>query len=144
MGTVHRIAGLKISRVAPMPQAEDQEFWTPRESLPDLEPPEDRLKRFKNQIFSSDSIALTHGSAVDDVFDPARRDEHGSSVARATVYVSNMVLMLMAPPIGLGMLLLNILGGENLRTTLHLVALAGMATALASSTDATWLNVILA
>lgn len=143
MGNVHRIAGLRISRV-PATHDDDHDFWAPKDALPDLEPPEDRLRRLKEQIFSADSITLTHKSAMEDVFDPALRAEHNSAVARATVYVSNMMLMVLAPPVGLAMLLMNILGGENLRTTLHLVALTGMASALASTSNADWLNAILA
>ncbi len=138
MGNVHRIAGLRISRVTPTVEADD-DFWTPRESLPDLEPAEDKLRRMKSHIFSADSIALTHDSAMEDVFDPSKRDENKSTTARATVYVSNMMLMVLSPPVGLGMLMLNILGGENLRTTLHMVALTGMATALASTAGGAWL-----
>ncbi len=142
MGNVHRIAGLRISRVTPTVRDDDNDFWTPRESLPDLEPADDKLRRMKSHIFSADSIALTHESAIDDVFDPAKREENKSSVGRATVYVSNMMLMVISPPVGLGMLMLNILGGENLRTTLHMVALTGMATALASTSGGAWLSVI--
>ena len=145
MGNVHRIAGLKISRVAPtVRDADDHDFWSPRDALPDLEPPEDRLRRLKRQIFSADSIMLTHSSAMEDVFEPAKREEAKSPVARATVYTSNMLLMVLSPPVGLGMLILNILGGENLRTTLHMIALTGMAMALASTSGGAWLNAILA
>jgi len=141
MGNVHRIAGLRISRVAPTVE-EDDDFWTPRESLPDLEPAEDKLRRMKSHIFRADSIALTHDSAMEDVFDPAMREENKSTMARATVYVTNMMLMVLSPPVGAGMLMLNILGGENLRTTLHLVALTGMATALAGTSGGAWLSLL--
>ena len=132
MAKVHRIAGLKISRVTPVARAEDplEDFWTPRDALPDLEPPEDRLRTLRSHIFASDSITLTHSSAMEDVFDPRGRPEHFNFTARATVYVMNMMVLVMALPVGLGLLFFNILFGENLRTTAHVVALTGMALAL--------------
>jgi len=136
MSKVHRIAGLKISRIVSADVADPlADFWTPKDALPDLEPAEDRLRRLKRQIFASDTITLTHSSAVEDVFDPKLREEHNSIVARMTVYVLNMIVIVMALPVGLMLLFFNILGGENLRTTAHVVALTGMALALAQ-TDA--------
>jgi len=103
-----------------------------RELLPDLEPAEDRLRRQKSLIFRSDSIsvALSHNSAMEDVFDPELREEHRNLTARVTVYVMNLTIMVLALPVGLGLLCFNILGGENLRTTAHVMALTGMAMAL--------------
>ena len=118
MTRVHKIAGLRISRIAG------------RELLPDLEPPEVRLKREKSRIFSSDSISLTHNSAMEDVFEPVMRAEHQDVTARLTVYVMNLMVILFAAPVGLALLVMNILGGENLRTTAHVVALTGMFMAL--------------
>lgn len=132
MSKIHRIAGLKISRVDPAIM-EEPEFWTPAESLPELEPAEDRLRRSRAHIFAADSITLTHGSAVEDVFDPHQREEHSNLTARATVYVMNMIVMVFAMPVGLGLLFFNILGGENLRTTAHVLALTGMGLALANT-----------
>lgn len=126
MSKIHRVAGLRISRVAPRARAS-------HESLPDLAPPEERLRRAKSAIFSSDSIALSHGSAIDDIFDPNRRDEHRDATARVTVYVLNLIVMVFALPVGLALLCLNILGGENLRTTAHVLALTGLFLALAAA-----------
>jgi len=120
MTRVHRIAGLRISRVA----------VTSRDLFPDLEPPEDRLRREKTSIFRADSISLTHQSAMEDVFEPSSHPEHVDPVARATVYVINMIVMIFAMPVGLALLCLNILGGENLRTTAHVLALTGLFLAL--------------
>ena len=114
MKTIHRIAGLRISRI----QGKDL--------LPDLEPPEVRLEREKSHIFAADSISLSHKSAVEDVFEPVMREEHGDITARLTVYVLNLMVIVFAAPVGLALLLMNILGGENLRTTAHVVALTGM------------------
>ena len=134
MTKIHRIAGLKISRVPATDVADPlADFWTPKDALPDLEPAEDKLRRIKRHIFASDSITLTHSSAVEDVFDPKRREEHYSIVARATVYVLNMIVIVMVLPVGLSLLFFNILGGENLRTTAHVLALTGMGLALAQT-----------
>lgn len=136
MTRVHRIAGLRISRVEPsLAAAVDPlaDFWTPKDALPELEPAEDRLQRMKRQIFASDTISLTHSSAMEDVFDPKRREEHKSWIARATVYVMSMIVIVLAMPVGLALLTFNILFGENLRTTAHVIALTGMAMALAQT-----------
>lgn len=125
MGNIHRIAGLRISRVAPAPSR-----VTSRDLLPDLEPPEVRLRKHRSAIFSSDSINLSHDSAMDDVFEPDLREEHKDLTARATVYVLNATVMVFALPVGLGLLCFNILGGENLRTTAHVMGLTGLFMAL--------------
>ena len=123
MSGIHRIAGLRISRVETHRQTR----------LPDLEPPEDRLRREKNSIFLSDTINLSHDSAMEDVFDPSQRPEQHDAVARATVYVLNLCVMVFALPVGLALLCLNILGGANLRTTAHVMALTGLFVVLAST-----------
>ena len=119
MSRIHRIAGLKISRVE-----------AGSSLLPDLEPPEVRLKKQRSSIFLSDSITLSHDSAVEDLFDPHMRAEQNDAVARATVYVLNLTIMVFALPVGLALLCLNILGGANLRTTAHVMALTGLFMAL--------------
>ena len=123
MSGVHRIAGLRISRVRSRPIA----------ALPELEPPEERLQRQKSNIFLSDSISLSHDSAMEDQFDPSMRAEQNAMTARATVYVLNLCVMVFALPVGLVLLCLNILGGANLRTTAHVMALTGLFMALAST-----------
>ena len=125
MSRIHRIAGLRISRVtANEPRSE---------LLPELEPPEEKLRREKSHIFLSDSISLSHDSAMEDVFDPSLRDEQNDVIARSTVYVINLTVMVFALPVGLALLCLNILGGANLRTTSHIMALTGMFMALSES-----------
>lgn len=124
MTKIHRIAGLKISRVA-APAA------TSRDLFPELAPPEERLRTAKTHIFSADAIALSHDSAIEDVFDPAQREEHADFVARLTVYVMNLTIMVFSLPVGLALLVMNIVGGENLRTTAHVMALTGLFSALA-------------
>ena len=121
MARIHKIAGLRISRIAG------------RELLPDLAPPEERLQREKSAIFSADAISLSHSSAIEDVFDPCLREEHGDLTARLTVYVMNLIVVVFAMPVGVGLLIMNILGGENLRTTAHVMALMGLFMALNDS-----------
>lgn len=120
----HRIAGLRISRVKSRRPT----------ILPDLEPPEERLQRERRSIFMSDTISLSHDSAMEDQFDPNQRAEQNDMVARATVYVLNMCVIVFTLPVGLALLCLNILGGANLRTTAHVMALTGLFMVL-STTD---------
>lgn len=134
MGKVHRIAGLRISRIAPTVEAIDG-MPHGRELLPDLEPAEERLRRQKSHIFSADAITLSHSSAMEDVFEPSKRAEHHDLTARMTVYVMNAIVMVFALPVGLMLLLLNIVGGENLRTTAHVMALTGLFMALAATEE---------
>ena len=134
MTKVHRIAGLKISRVLPA-DGFDDEFLQGRDLLPDLDPAEDRLRRHKSHIFSADTIALSHNSAIEDVFEPNKRAEHRDVTARMTVYVMNAIVMVFALPVGLALLCLNILGGENLRTTAHVMALTGLFMALSATEE---------
>ena len=103
---------------------------TGRELLPELEPPEQRLQRARSHIFSSDAITLSHSSAMEDVFEPSEREEHNDTTARLTVYALNLTVMVFALPVGLALLFMNILGGENLRTTAHVMALTGLFMAL--------------
>ena len=134
MARTHRIAGLKISRVDPIEDIPERAIAvSAAETFPDLEPPEDRLRQSKRLIFASDRISLSHGSAMEDVFEPKQRAEHSDILARATVYVMNMIVIVMSLPIGLALLAFNILGGENLRTTAHVIALTGMGAALSQT-----------
>ena len=121
MNQIHKIAGLRISRIAG------------RELLPDLAPPEERLQREKSVIFSADAISLSHSSAVEDVFEPCMREEHQDLTARLTVYAMNLIVLVFSVPVGVGLLVMNILGGENLRTTAHIMALMGLFMALNAS-----------
>ena len=67
---------------------------------------------------------------MEDVFEPKLREEHLDVTARATVYVMNLIVIVFSMPVGLALLCMNILGGENLRTTAHVIALVGLFTAL--------------
>ena len=139
MTRVHRIAGLRISRVAPSISANmaavELGAAQGRELLPDLEPAQERLRREKSRIFSSDSIALSRGSAIEDVFEPKKRAENNNPTAKMTVYVLNAIVIVFAMPVGLALLFLNIFGGANLRTTAHVMALTGLFMALAATDE---------
>lgn len=54
------------------------------------------------------------------------RPETSDCCAFMTVYVFNAAIMLFAFPVGFGLLVYNILGGENLRTTAHVMGLTGL------------------
>ncbi|MEO1537608.1 MAG: hypothetical protein AAFR73_07730 [Pseudomonadota bacterium] len=122
-----RIAGLKVSRVAPTTMDRVHS------SLPDLAPPEERLRSQKRQIFSSDAISLSQSTAMHDVLDSDFRAERNDVIARLTVYALNMTIMVFTVPIGMALLVLNITAGENLRTTAHVMALTGLFSALAAA-----------
>ena len=140
MNKPHKIAGMRITRIEPVLRSESEGTqqwadgnWRAADDLPELEPPEqpeERLRKSSRQIFSSDAISLTHSSAMEDVFEPSAREEHNDIVAKVTVYVLNAIVAVVSLPIGLALLAFNILGGVNLRTTAHVVALTGMGTAL--------------
>ncbi len=53
------------------------------------------------------------------------RPETKDACAFLTVYALNAAIMLFAFPVGFGLLVFNILGGENLRTTAHVMGLTG-------------------
>mgnify|MGYP001804308317 CR=1 FL=1 len=97
-------------------------------NLPDLEPVQHvRRRQRTSRIISRPlelppKIDLIHDSAHDEAFAPEAREEPRSETARLTV---------IAFPIGMALLLFNIIGGENLRTTAHVLALTGLAFALA-------------
>jgi len=132
MKQVHRIAGLKISRVQPK-AAFAGEYVPGREVLPDLEPPEARLKSRRAEIFSRDALSIVPEGIVSEATHPSEEMPEQDFTGRMTVYVLNATVMVFALPVGLALLLLNILGGENLRTTAHVMALTGVFMALTAN-----------
>ena len=108
-------------------------------AFPDLEPASLRRRTGSSRVLSRSlelssefghKIELIHDSAQDEQTTPSKRAEPGNEIARLTVYVMNAALILISFPLGMAVLILNILGGENLRTTAHAIALAGFAVAL--------------
>lgn len=59
-----------------------------------------------------------------------------NALARLTVYALNAVLLILAFPVGFAMLIFNVLVGENLRTTIHVLALTGLAVTLSNTETA--------
>lgn len=100
-----------------------------RARLPDLAPAEHAGSLAVSRQRLSDTVARLRAQFREVLADP----EADNPVARALVYALNVVLMALAFPIGFAMLLFNVLGGENLRTTVHVLALTGMAAALANT-----------
>lgn len=134
MGRVHRIAGLRISRIASDIDAYEITAQG-RELLPDLEPAEDRLRRNRSHIFSADTLYPSHSAEMVEVFDLQRRTEKRNLTSRATVYAMNGIVMVMALPVGLALLCYNIVSGESVRTTAHAMALTGLFLALAGTDE---------
>ncbi len=116
--------------------------WKPSNDLPDLAPPEpseEALRMSKMQIFSSDLLSVTHSNRHDDVFEETEATQEKDLVARATVYAMNGIVAAVSLPVGLAHLAFNVLGGENIRTTSHVIALTGVGTALAQTEHGIWL-----
>lgn len=123
-----RLAAARTAgRTAPetVPAAARRSHLPARARLPELAPaatPETR------RAFAGLDL---HSEAVQDEETRfSRRAETKSEIARLTVYTMNATLMVMAFPVGFALLVFNILGGENLRTTAHAMALTGFAIAL--------------
>lgn len=128
-----RAAGRPIAgaRIAPArPKSRVSRAHVPaRDRLPALAPAETHAER---RPFVG--VELHSNSIIDEETRFSRRAETKSEVARLTVYTLNLTLMLMAFPVGFALLVFNILGGENLRTTAHAMALTGFGIALAAMT----------
>jgi hypothetical protein len=102
-----------------------------RTAFPDLEPAESGpresgiLLQFKR--LRGDMAAQFHEIRANPDIDNA--------LSRLTVYALNAVLLVLAFPVGFAMLMFNLLVGESLRTTIHVLALTGLAVTL-SQTEA--------
>ena len=59
-----------------------------------------------------------------------------NALSRLTVYALCAFLLILAFPVGFAMLIFNLLAGENLRITLHVVALSGLVVLLAGTETA--------
>jgi hypothetical protein len=99
-------------------------------ALPDLEPAENGTPsegRFSHLARIQADLAAQFGELKTN---PDTRNP----LARLTVYTLNAILLIVAFPVGFALLLVNVLLGENLRITVHVLALTGLALSL-SSTD---------
>lgn len=98
-------------------------------ALPDLEPAEPRTESDHRR---SHIARIRHDLAVQ--FDELRANPDARNpLARLTVYALNAILLILAFPVGFALLLVNVLLGENLRITVHVLALTGLALSLSSS-----------
>jgi hypothetical protein len=62
--------------------------------------------------------------------------ETDNALSRLTVYALNAMLLILAFPVGFAMLMFNLLMGENLRITIHVLALTGLALTLSRTETA--------
>jgi hypothetical protein len=60
-----------------------------------------------------------------------------NALSRLLVYALTAMLLILAFPVGFAMLMFNLLGGENLRLTLQVLALTGLAVTLSQTEAAT-------
>ena len=97
-----------------------------RSRLPELAPADAPRQDTK----SFGGLDMTSTAVVNEETRFSKREESRNETAKLTVYVMNAILLVIAFPVGFGMLVFNILGGENLRTTAHVIALTGFAIAL--------------
>ena len=99
--------------------------------LPELSPADEKSANYRK--ITIESLTLTQDSIREEPTDFRARPERTDIFARLTVYALNAIIMLFAFPIGFALLIFNILGGENLRTTAHALGLTGLAMALSST-----------
>ncbi len=103
--------------------------------LPVLEPANEPSQPVERSPLEKLGIKLDLDSDAicEETTDFRDRKEAKSSEAKLTVYALCATIMLFSFPIGFATLIFNILGGENLRTTSHIMALTGMLMALGMS-----------
>ncbi|MEL6167761.1 MAG: hypothetical protein AAFR35_03665 [Pseudomonadota bacterium] len=100
------------------------------DQLPELAPDPKPRRSLMQSIAVNSGVRLASNAAHDEETDFRNREEATSIEARLTVYALNAAIMLFAFPVGFALLIFNILGGENLRTTAHAMALTGMGIAI--------------
>ncbi|MDU8944447.1 hypothetical protein [Ovoidimarina sediminis] len=105
----------------------------PARRLPSLAPADRKHEDAPETGLARFGIRLSQGAIQDEPTDFRERAESYDMVARLTVYTLNATVLVLAFPVGFGLLIFNILGGENLRTTAHTLALTGLGTALGAA-----------
>lgn len=101
-----------------------------RRAFPDLEPAEPGAERTSGHLARIRAeLAVQYRELRDD-------PDADNALSRLTVYALNAVLLVLAFPVGFALLIFNVLAGENLRTTVHVLALTGLALALSSTETA--------
>ena len=78
-------------------------------------------------------VRFDTASAQEEPTDFRDRLERKDPIARLTVYALNAAVIVFFFPLGFALLIFNILGGENLRTTAHAMALTGLGMAIAAA-----------
>lgn len=98
---------------------------TARDAFPDLEPAVAARKTGRlARIASAIGVQFTEIQSDPDARNP---------LSRVIVYGLNMALLFLAFPVGFAMLIFNVLGGESVRTTVHVLALTGFALVIAET-----------
>lgn len=119
----------RFALILPAPTAGERFGFGP--DLPDLAPARRGAGGARSILPSG--IRFSQASAIDEPTEFDRRAEAHDPVARLTVYALTSAVMLFCFPLGFALLIFNILGGENLRTTAHAVALTGLGMALTTA-----------
>lgn len=100
---------------------------TARERFPRLVPASTNALANKTEAHM---LRVTSSNICDESTDFRERSETRDPCAVLTVYAITAAIMVFAFPVGFALLVFNILGGENLRTTSHVMGLTGLATSL--------------
>jgi len=98
--------------------------------LPPLAPPEPQPGQPKAPPAPDPTFEFSSDSIMQESTNFRDRRETNDAYARLTVYALTTIVLIFAFPVGFALLIFNILGGENLRTTSHALALTGLGLAL--------------
>jgi hypothetical protein len=103
---------------------------TARRTFPDLEPAEHGAQEAPRHLAS---VRVTLARQFAEI---RANPDADNALSRLTVYALNAMLLILAFPVGFAMLIFNVLVGESLRTTCHVLALTGLALALSNTETA--------
>lgn len=115
------------------PNAPSFESFPPSRRFPSIAPADPERETEDADMLGRYGVRLSRSSVQDEPTDFRARPESYDTVARLTVYTLNACVLVVAFPVGFGLLIFNILGGENLRTTAHTLALTGLGTAIGAA-----------
>ena len=97
--------------------------------FPELEPAEAAHRRARHTSTFAETLHEMRVQLDEVLENPATENP----LARLIAYTPNFVLLILAFPVGFAMLIVNVLGGANLRTTVHVLALTGLAIAVVNT-----------
>jgi len=100
------------------------------EVFPELEPAEAASRGMRRTTTTFAETLNEMRAQFDEIVEDPGTD---NPLSRLTAYALNLVLLVLAFPVGFAMLIVNVLGGANLRTTVHVLALTGAAIALVNT-----------